>query len=794
MYRYLFALVILTIAATSTCKAQFNDKLSDQFNEITPDGEINSIDGRRSNRRGADSLGTDKEIPVGLRVWSIEPRLGFIRKATPDTLSNMFMNTVFTEGLRGEYNTTGNVGTARINRIFIDRKAYEQFAFTSPYDYFITPVENFHFTNTLSPFTNVGYNTCGDRTEGEDHLVAKFGVNAGKRLGMGMKFNYIYGRGFYDRQGTSLFNTTLFGSYLGDRYQAHLLMSINRMKITENGGIADDNYITHPESFADSYEPSEVPVVLQKNWNRNKNQHIYLTHRYNLGFNRKVPMTKEEIDARKFAIAAKKDAEKRKKDASRQKENTRDSERRSSVRRNEDDEVSTGRPDDAHVIGIDEQKADTTSLEDRISVASKAVGDSILSAQKKAEEDTSWLKNEYVPVTSFIHTVSFDNYKRIYLAYDTPTYDAPAQYYLNTYNILGYSDGDNKYIFDCTRHYALRNTFAVSMLEGFNKWAKAGLNVFLTSEMRHFELPDTIGYGRSNYNEHNLSIGAQLIKHQGRTFHYELTAETWITGEDAGQMKLDATTDVNFKLLGDTVTLSAKGFVYRLNPTFYQRHYHSRHFWWDNDLDKIFHTRAEGSLNYKKTNTTLRVAVDEIKNYTYLGQSYIIGDEKTPRTATSVMARQCGDAINLITISLTQDFRLGPLNWQNVITYQKSSKDEVLVVPKLNIYSNLFLRFKIAKVLSCDLGADMRYFTSYYAPDYSPALGQYTVQEGADKVKTGGYPFVNVYANFHLKRTRFFLMMSHVNSDIGKNNYFMSPHYPVNPRTIRFGLSWNFIN
>ena len=27
-----------------------------------------------------------------------------------------------TEGLRGEYNTLGNMGTARLNRIFIDRR------------------------------------------------------------------------------------------------------------------------------------------------------------------------------------------------------------------------------------------------------------------------------------------------------------------------------------------------------------------------------------------------------------------------------------------------------------------------------------------------------------------------------------------------------------------------------------------------------------------------------------------------------------------------------------------------
>ncbi|WP_430384546.1 putative porin, partial [Bacteroides ovatus] len=51
---------------------------------------------------------------------------------------------------------------------------------------------------------------------------------------------------------------------------------------------------------------------------------------------------------------------------------------------------------------------------------------------------------------------------------------------------------------------------------------------------------------------------------------------------------------------------------------------------------------------------------------------------------------------------------------------------------------------------------------------------------------------VNVYANLHLKRTRFYVMMYHVNQGMSSPNYFLSPHYPINPRVLKFGLSWNF--
>ena len=157
-----------------------------------------------------DSLGHgNKEIPKGLKVWTVDERFGDRRAAEVDTMSHMFMNTPFTTGMRGEYNTTGNLGAPRINRIFIDRLQTGQFLFTQPYDYFITPVNQFHFTNTLSPITNISFNECGDKNNGEDHLKALFAVNAGKKIGAGMKFDYIYGRGYYQHQSTAHFNYTL---------------------------------------------------------------------------------------------------------------------------------------------------------------------------------------------------------------------------------------------------------------------------------------------------------------------------------------------------------------------------------------------------------------------------------------------------------------------------------------------------------------------------------------------------------------------------------------------------------
>lgn len=747
----------------------------------------------QTNRKvNTDSLGSDKEIPKGIRVWTVDERFGDTKAAVVDTLQHMYMNSTFTEGLRGEYNTLGNMGTARLNRIFIDRRNTQgNFIFTEPYDYIVNPVSDFHFTNTYSPITNITLNSCGDKVTGEDDFKAMFAVNANKRLGAGFRFDYKYGRGYYNAQSTSHFKYTMWASYLGDRYQAHFLFSTNHEKMTENGGITNDDYIKHPEIYTESFATNEIPTVLEQNWNRLDNQHIFFTHRYNVGFSRKVKMTEEEIKAKKFAMASKKEnAEENAKEEARKKAKEQGKKFDEKAYDKQQGAKFSGRPDGAKIAG-DEPAKDSAAKDirndsTRIAVNGKAAADSLLAIQKKNAEDSLFYKSEYVPVTSFIHTVKFDNYRRIYEAYQTP-----ADYYLKEYYDAGRLTGDS--IYDQTKHWHMKNTFAIAMLEGFNKWAKAGLKAFASYDLRHYELP-TMESGFEKYNEHALSVGGQLSKQEGKTLHYNAVAEIGLTGVDAGTLAIDGNVDVNIPFLGDTFQVRGDAFFHRETPSFYYRNYHARHLWWENDLDKTIHTRIMGTLSFPKTRTKLRVAVDEIKNYTYFSQSYDITEEGL-RTGVIVTPMQESGGINLLTAQLEQNFRLGILNWENQFTYQHSSKESVLPVPAFNAYTNLYIKFKVVKVLNVDLGADMRYFTSYEAPDYSPYMGQYTVQgNGENNVKIGNYPIVNVYANVHIKHTRFFVMMSHINAGQGDKNYFFAPHYPMNERVFRIGVSWNFFN
>ena len=113
-------------------------------------------------------------------------------------------------------------------------------------------------------------------------------------------------------------------------------------------------------------------------------------------------------------------------------------------------------------------------------------------------------------------------------------------------------------------------------------------------------------------------------------------------------------------------------------------------------------------------------------------------------------------------------------------------------MPSIAINSNLYILFKIARVLAVQMGVDCDFYTKYKAYGYQPATMTFYTQ---DETECGGFPFMNAYLNMKLGRTRFYVMMSHVNQGLfGKPDYFSLPHYPLNPRRFQLGLSIEFRN
>ena len=406
--------------------------------------------------------------------------------------------------------------------------------------------------------------------------------------------------------------------------------------------------------------------------------------------------------------------------------------------------------------------------------------------------DSVQIVQDFVPVTSFIHTLELDLNGRKYITQDD---NQNRDFFEHTYF------GNDS--IDKNRRTSIRNTFGISLREGFNKWAKAGLTAFLTHEYRDFTLPDSTNIPGErvikHYKENVVYVGGELLKQQGNLLHYKVLGEFAVAGEDAGQFRVEGNGDLNLNILGDSVRLDVNAYVKNLNPVFYYRNFHSKHYWWDHsDLSKIMRTRIEGKLNFKRFGTTLRAGVENIKNYTYLANTSLPvtnnqGEITGFKNNASVF--QHSGNIQIFTAMLQQKLKFGILHLDGEVVYQKSSEQSILPLPELSAYGNLYLKGGLVKnVLQAELGVDVRYFTKYNAPDYSPVIGQFYLQNPKNQIAIGGCPMVNIYANLHWKRTRIFLMMYNVNQTMGNSRYFLAPHYPISPRILKLGISWNFFD
>jgi hypothetical protein len=147
--------------------------------------------------------------------------------------------------------------------------------------------------------------------------------------------------------------------------------------------------------------------------------------------------------------------------------------------------------------------------------------------------------------------------------------------------------------------------------------------------------------------------------------------------------------------------------------------------------------------------------------------------------------------LQVMSVRLKQDIHYRAFGWETEAAYQLSSAEDVLPLPQVSAYSNIYIHFKLAKVLTIQMGADVHYHTLYYAPYYEPATQQFQIQ---DESKIGNYPLINGYLNFHLKQARFFAMFYNLGSSFMNPDYFSLSHYPLNPMTLKLGVAVVFNN
>ncbi len=369
------------------------------------------------------------------------------------------------------------------------------------------------------------------------------------------------------------------------------------------------------------------------------------------------------------------------------------------------------------------------------------------------------------------------------------TIDGKYPYYGEAISNPIYSDNIDDYM----SYYSFKNTFALSMNEGFRKWIKFGLTAFIEYDLRKFSMPtstsvpqddvrtiiSTPGMNRRE-SENALIIGGVLTKEKGKYLRYKASGEFDIRNTD---FKLEGELTTMLKFKGKDFSVKANAYIKNTSPSFFESNFASKYWNWkfekENKLNHVNRKYIGGEINFPElpfSRTRISGGIESINNYIYYDKQGL--------------PIQYENETQIYAIRLDQNFNFGIFHWDSQVVYQQSDQD-IIPLPKLSFYTNIYIETKLAKVLTVQLGADAHFHTKYYMPGYQPLTMQFYNQR---EMELGNFPIATAYVNLHLKYTRFFLMMYNVAQGMGNGESFSLYRYPVNPRGLKLGISWRFNN
>jgi hypothetical protein len=373
------------------------------------------------------------------------------------------------------------------------------------------------------------------------------------------------------------------------------------------------------------------------------------------------------------------------------------------------------------------------------------------------------------------------------------TWDRAGSSYHDNLPMAGFYD--TTYISSGTVNYLTADTLSFRVLEnslkfGFAAGAESGFRIGIEAGVRNElymymqnipafneSLVDTVRTTASS----NALMG-RVYNSIGESFSWEATGELWLTGLRSGDFILKGEMEGSVGKEGRGITASARGELSSQSPHWWQNRWGSNNFVWENDFSKEVRLLAGGDIRMPRLNLWLSA------DYALLTDHIFFGRDAQPR--------QYDGAISILTLRADNELKFWKFRFRNRVLVQTSSHADIVPLPLLTAKSSLRLyhefRFKsTGGRLESSLGAEVLWNSPWYAPSYMPATGVFYVQ---DITSAGNYPYLSLFLNLKLKRTRGFIAFDHVNQGFSGYNYFMVPGYPMPVRTFRYGVAWTFYN
>ncbi len=331
---------------------------------------------------------------------------------------------------------------------------------------------------------------------------------------------------------------------------------------------------------------------------------------------------------------------------------------------------------------------------------------------------------------------------------------------------------DTSGTYDKLSYYDFSNEFSIGGTTYSNDTLLNGL------AYRAFVVHDFINTRQDTFRAQfsNLTIGGEVraVYYVGLklSFHYT------ILGYNQGDYHAAATLFRDLKLKNSSYSAGLRLQIDHNQPSYTDNIRVMNHFEWVSNFKKTTTNSALLWAGTSKDPALLTVQYLLVNNLVYYNQ------EAKPVQASA--------NLNYINFRLNKTFKVWWLTFDNSLTYQKVLSGDYVHLPafagRISWYFDHPHWFH--SPLHFQAGFDIRYNSSYYSNAWMPGLSKFYLQ---DSVKTGNYPFVDVWVALRVKTFQAFAKIEHVNEGLNGNDYFLAPHYPALPRSVfLFGVRWKF--
>ncbi|MBR0246894.1 MAG: putative porin [Bacteroidales bacterium] len=392
--------------------------------------------------------------------------------------------------------------------------------------------------------------------------------------------------------------------------------------------------------------------------------------------------------------------------------------------------------------------------------------------------DTTWTPSDSLNAdgtTGFVGTsTEFSTYSK---KYADNVSDALSTFYNDVFNIHPSKSADS------LRTLRLENRIFVRLQPWKNDAIVSKVEGGIGDRFQTFYLqdPDEVLFKPSSHKWNSIYAYAGVEGRFRRYLQWDASGQYTFAGQEVNDFSINANAALNFypfrRHPQSPISLKAHFETGLKSPDFYQQHFYSNHFRWENSFGKVSTTKINATLDIPRWQLKAEMGYALLANQVFYDTLGIVRQHGTPES--------------VFTAGLTKNFVFGPVHLDNTALVQLSSNQDVLPLPTLALNLRWYAQFNIKKVLQLQLGANVRYTTLWYAPSYNPVTGTFSVQ---NKERYGNCPVFDVFINAQWKKCCLFLKLENAGNGwpMERKDYFTAHHYIQTSRVIKVGVSWPF--